>query len=745
MVMTILLIFVITVAMLMCMAAVYIKNVILPAADLKLENYNTNLTTKMFYMDKTAEEPTYKEMQTLYGDENRVWVNGDQIPQDLMNAAVAIEDKRFYDHHGVDWLRTAKGVFLMFSGKNIQGGSTITQQLIKNLTTDNDVTVKRKILEIFRALEFEKKYSKEKILEWYLNYIYLGQGCNGVYTASYAYFGKNVSELDLAECASLIGITNNPSKYDPFSKLEVVDEKTGEVKTAKDFNKQRQEVILKEMCKEGYITEQERDEAIAEELQFNPGKDNNAKSTVYTWYEDAVIDDVINDLMETYNWSEEVAKNAVFSGGLEIYTCLDPVVQAAVDEVYGDRANLNYTSSTGQALQSAITIVDNESGNVVAIAGGIGEKTSSRGWNRATQSLRPPGSSIKPLSVYSPGIELELITPLTPIEDSPFKVEKGKGWPVNATGRYLGTVSVAYALQESINTVAVKVLDMVTPQKSFQFMQDRFHIKLVESRVKGEVNFTDIDFAPLALGGLTDGVSTYEMAAAYSVFPRQGTYIEPQTYTLVLNSKREVLLDNTTNRVTDENALSQRTTYYINQMLQSVVASGTGTKANFTGQDIAGKTGTTTSRKDLWFVGYTPYYTAAVWTGYDKQERLAAGLYNPSTGLWNQVMQKVHNGLPYKAFDQPDSSQLQTVTYCASSGKLPTAACAGHLATGTFFPQDVPDGYCNIHKVQIVKPTAPTTPTTPDDGKGGGEEPTEPTTPETPPDTTPTDTPSGSE
>lgn len=724
---TIVLIGIITTAMLLCMAAVYIKNVIMPAADLQLESYTTNLTTTMYYKDPATTE--YVEMQTLYGDENRVWVTRDEIPKNLMNAAVAIEDKRFYDHNGVDWIRTVNGVLLMFTGRDIQGGSTLTQQLIKNLTTEDDVTVKRKITEIFRALEFEKKYSKEDILEWYLNYIYLGQGCNGVYTASYAYFGKHVSELSLAECASLIGITNNPSKYDPFAHLEVTDPKTGEVKTAKDFNKQRQETILYAMAEQGYITEEDRDAAIAEELVFNPAKDENKKSTVYTWYEDAVINDVIEDLMTTYNWSEEVAKNAVFSGGLEIYTCMNPNVQTAVDEVYGDKNNLNYNSGTGQAIQSAITIVDNETGNVVAMAGGVGEKTSSRGWNRATQSLRPPGSSIKPLAVYAPAIELGKITPITTYEDSPYQYDNGKGWPVNATGRYQGEVSVTKALTESINTVAVKVLADITPQVSFDFMQDRFHIDLVESRVAGNKNYTDVALAPLALGGLTEGVSTFDMAAAYSAFPRQGTYITPRTYTMVLNSKDEILLDNTSK---EEEAMTQRTSYYINQMLQQVVTApnGTGKKANFSGQDIAGKTGTTTSRKDLWFVGYTPYYTAAVWTGYDRQERLASGLGNPSTSMFNLVMQKVHSGLPYKEFKQPDSGSLKTVTYCTRSGKLPNGACSGSLAVGTFFPEDVPTTYCDVHRFIPVTPQTPSERPIPSIPDGGGTE-------ETPGDTLP--------
>ena len=726
-VMTIVLIILITGAMLLCMAAVYIKNVIIPNASLEMTEYNPNLTSTI--LSKDPDTGDYEVTQSLYGSENRVWVELDEIPKDLQNAAVAIEDKRFYKHNGVDWVRTAKAISLMFTGQDIQGGSTLTQQLIKNMTNDDEVTVKRKIMEIFRALEFEKNYSKEDILEAYLNYIYLGQGCNGVYTAAYTYFGKHVSQLSLAECASLIGITNNPSKYNPLGTLEVTDPETGEVKTAKDFNKERQETILFAMLEQGYITQEEYDEAVAEELHFNEngesGDSTQSTSTVYSWYEDQVIDDVIDDLMETYNWSEQYAKDKVFSGGLEIYSCMNPDVQAAVDKVYSDQNNLNVTSASGQQLQSAITIIDNKSGEVVAMAGGVGEKTASRSLNRATSSKRPPGSSIKPLAVYAPAIELGKVLPTTVVEDSPWGKINGRDWPVNASGVYKGNVTVAQAVQESINTVAVKVLDMVGTETSFNFMQDKFHIELTRALTKNNTTYTDIGLAQLGLGGLTKGVSTYEMAAAYSVFPRQGTYIAPKTYTMVLDSNKEILLRNET--VTEENNLSERTTFYMNDMLQNVVTGGsgaTGTKANFSGQEIAGKTGTTTSRKDLWFVGYTPYYTAAVWTGYDQQEALAGYLGNPSTTLWRQVMQEVHSGLPYKDFDQPDASNLKTVTYCAVSGMLPGPACSGHLITGTFYIDDVPTGTCTVHKVQtpVEDPTDTEEPgEATDPGTGDGE------------------------
>lgn len=709
---TILLIVLITGAILVCMSAMYIKNVIIPQAGLDMADYTAKLTTTMHYKDPGTGE--YVEMQTLYAEENRVWVELREIPENLIKATIAIEDKRFYDHHGVDWVRTCRGILNMFTGRKIVGGSTLTQQLIKNMTTDDEVTVKRKVMEIFRALELEKNYTKEAILEWYLNYIYLGQGCNGVYTASYKYFGKPVSELSLAECASLIGITNNPSKYDPLGKLEVTDPETGEVKTSEDFNKERQVSILNAMCDQKMISEAERDVAIAEPLDFSQGRDTEKNSRIYTWYQDAVINQVLDDLQTTYNWSREFAKTKLYAGGLEIYTCMNPNVQAAVDAVYGDINNLNYTSAAGQKLQSAITVVDNETGEVVAMAGGMGPKTTSLTWNRATDSLRPPGSSIKPLAVYAPAIELGIVTPSSTEEDSYFKPEDK--WPVNASGKFSGTVSIAYAVEQSINTVAVKTLDKVGCQTSFEFMRDRFHIQLVENRNIGGKTFSDIGHAQLGLGGLTDGVSTFDMAAAYSVFPRQGTYIAPRLYTLVLDkTTKEIILQNDQKK--EENALSQRTCYYMTNMLKQVVARGTGTAANFSGQEIAGKTGTTTARKDLWFVGYTPYYTAAVWTGYDQQERLANYLKNPSTGMFKQVMSKIHAGLAYKDFNKPDTSGMKSVTYCSVSGMLPTSACAGHLVTGSFFPEDVPKGTCTIHTVKPVEPEEP------NEEEPGGQEP----------------------
>ncbi len=687
---TVLLIGLTTCVMLACFAAIYIRTVIMPSADLKLTDFSLDLTTTMYYTDPDTGERT--EMQTLHGDENRVWVSYDELPKDLIDAAMAIEDKRFYDHHGVDWIRTAKGVINLFTGQDTQGGSTITQQLIKNITDDKQVTVKRKITEIFRALELEKHYSKEYILEWYLNYIYLGEGCNGVYTASYAYFGKNVSQLSLAECASLVSITNNPSLYNPYYNREK--------------NKERQELVLQQMFEREYITEQERDEAEAEELVFLRGEDEARTLTVFSWYEDQVITDVITDLCNKYDISTDAAADMVYSGGLEIDTCFNPEVQAAVDEVFNDRENLNYTSSSGQQLQSAITVVDNETGDGVALSGGIGEKTKSRGWNRATQTVRPPGSSIKPLSVYGPAIDMGLILPNTVVDDMPYQLNEESPWPVNSYGEYRGLMTVYKALEVSSNTVAVRILgDYITPKISFKFLTDKFGItSLVTSKVIGNEVYTDEGLSQLALGGLTKGVSTYEMAAAYSTFARSGIYTSPRTYSKVTDSEGNVILEK---KSESHVAVKESTAWYINYMLKNVVAAGTGTNAKFSGMTIAGKTGTTTSRKDLWFVGYTPYYTAAVWTGYDQQERLGSSLGNPSTALWKKVMSAVHEDLTNKDFEVPAGEEVVSASYCLDSGLLPTEYCqedprGSRVTTGLFLKGDVPTQYCTIHVPETV-------------------------------------------
>lgn len=701
---TLLLVGICTGAIMACFAVVYVQTIIMPQAEQVAESFemfDVTQSSVMYYTDK--ESGDLVEMLTLSGAEERDWVKFENIPKNLVNATVAIEDKRFYSHSGVDWKRTAAGVVYMFTGQDVQGGSTLTQQLIKNLTQYDDVTVKRKILEIFTALDFEKSHSKNEILEWYLNYIYLGERCYGVSAAALNYFGKELDELTLAECASLISITNNPSLYNPYRHP--------------DKNLERRDKVLYQMWDQGKISEEEYNEAIAEPLNLKRDTGTSREETTYTWYEDQVIDEVLEDLIEKYGITSEYANNLLYYGGLRIETCFDPEVQAYVDAVYNDRSVLELESASGQQIQSGITVIDNSSGCVVAIAGGIGEKEGNRTFSRATDAIRPPGSSIKPLAVYAPALDMGLITPATVFDDVPVTrldsngVEipasdtetQGSAWPKNSYSYFKGLTTVYEALEDSVNTIAVRILrDVVTPEVSYQFLEERFGITSLESgRWVGNTYKSDLSLSTLALGGLTDGVSTYEMAAAYATFANNGMYTKPRTYTRVvavdIDGNETVLLENKSTSVA---VLNESTVYYMNTMLENVINAGTGTAADFDGMTIAGKTGTTTSNKDKWFVGYSHYYTAAVWVGYDQQERIGSNKYLAAE-LWKKVMEPLHEELE----DVPlrDAAEdLVTVTICLDSGMIATDTCAldprgGRTMKMSFVRGDQPVEYCTTH------------------------------------------------
>lgn len=701
---TILLVAVTTGAIMCCFAAVYIQNTILPQAQLDLNDFTLNENSVMYYQDDNGQ---YQELGQVLSDTSSQWVDFEEIPQDLKDAAVAIEDRRFYTHHGVDWWRTAQAVVSMFTGGDIQGGSTITQQLIKNLTDENDVTVKRKVTEIFRALYADETYGKDTVLLYYLNIIPLGAGCEGVGAAAETYFGKSVSELSLAECASLIAITNNPSRYGPYSLARVANSE-GEMWTAVQWNKYRQELILHEMLDQGYITQEEHDQAVAEELQFvgvnadDTGETSVETGEIYSWYEEAVISDVREALKEQYDYSDQVVSLMLAKGGLRIYTCIDPEVQAQAEAIYEDESNLNYHSSSGQRLQSAITIIDNETGDIAAIVGRIGEKTINRGFNLATDAQRQPGSSIKPLTVYAPAVDMGLISPITVMPDYPYQVLDGTAWPVNVDGRYRGQTTVLEAVKQSFNTVAVRVLaDLVTPAKAFEYGTQRFHLPLISEETINGQTVSDIAIAPLSLGGLSMGVSTRDMATAFATFPNDGVYREARTFTRVEDADGNVLLDNTRE---EEQVIKDTTAYYMNNMLTQVVVGehGGGYEARISGMTVAGKTGTTDTKDNRWFVGYTPYYTAAVWVGFETPARVPAS-GNPAAQMFQKVMAPIHSGLEKQSFTQP--SGLTQVSYCLDCGGEATSACqsdprGNRVATAYVFAEDRPSTVCTCHSLE---------------------------------------------
>ena len=685
---TVLLIGLLTCFMIGGIFAIYVKTTLGPTLKVNADDYTMNLSSVIYYQDKSSGE--WKELQTIHGQENRIWVDYKDIPDALWQAAVAIEDKRFFDHHGVDWKRTIGATMNMFLGKNsTYGGSTITQQLLKNMTGDDQNTVKRKVTEIFRALEFEKNYSKQEILELYLNTIYLGNGCYGVQTAAQYYFGKDVSQLTVAECASLIGITNNPSVYSPLR-----NDKT------RANNKERQENILKEMLSQGYIDETAYQSANSETLTFTDGSttadelvaaaeagSTESSSQYNSYFVDQVIRDVVSDMVEQLGCSEETAKAKIYHSGYNIYTTIDPDVQKITESVYENRDNLDVTSKSGQQLQSGITIVDVTNGDVVAMVGGVGEKKGDLVWNYAT-GFRQCGSAIKPITVYAPALDANVITMASTFDNYPVRLLNGNPWPKNSPAGYTGWTTLATGVARSINTVAVQVVEKLGLSASYKFATENLNLDLSEQ---------DKNTASLGLGGLTDGVNTEEMAGAYASFANDGVYNEPHLYTKVTDADGNTVLEKS---VDTHVAMKETTAYFMNELLQGVVSSGTGTSARFSNMALAGKTGTTSENYDRYFVGYSPYYCAAVWCGYDQNEKISYS-GNPSITMWKKVMEKIHANLEYKTFDKP-SSGLTTVSVCMDSGLLATDACEQDLrgsrvhtvtvATGT-----APTESCNLH------------------------------------------------
>lgn len=703
---TLLLVGLCTGAIMCCFFAVYIKTVIVPNADFSLDDFKPGENSIMLYEDRKTGE--YKPMTTLLSTTNSIWVDFDEIPKYLIDAAVAIEDQRFWEHPGIDWRRTGKAIIDMFTGNSISGGSTITQQLIKNATKYNETTVKRKITEIVRALRLTKNNSKEDTITYYLNIIPLGSGCEGVGAASYEYFGKPVSQLSLAECASLISITNNPSKYGPYSEARFTTKESGEMWDARKWNKWRQETVLAAMLDQGKITQAEHDAAVAEELVFVRSEDENSEVSVYTWYEETVIADVRKDLKEQLEWSDSRISQALARGGLRIYTCMNPDVQAKAEEIYNNRENLNYKSASGKPMQSSITIIDNSTGDVAAIVGQFGPKKKNLLTNYANTAKRQPGSSIKPLTVYSPALELGLASPITVLDDYPYQVMGGRAWPTNnGLANYSGRTTLRNGLTNSINTIAVRVLaDYVTVNESFKFAKERYHLNLVEAMKKGDRVMSDLDVAPLSMGGLTNGVSTRDMAEAFATFPNNGQFSESRTYTkitMMVDGQEVVLLEKPQSR---QPILKETTAYYMNSILQDVMTEGTAKGHALRGMHCAGKTGTTSNRYDLWFVGYTPYYTAAVWTGYDQGNEKITAKGNPALNLWQKVMGSVHAGMSDKAFHTPGG--LVGVEYCKDSGLLATEFCkldprGNRVGSDRIFKEDFPEGrYCTAHTEENV-------------------------------------------
>lgn len=707
---TIVLVGVLTMAIFVGIFMTYINKSLKGHVEVDMSEYDRKVSTELYRLGTDGE--TWEMYQTLFSDENRIWVDIGDIPKYLQEATIAIEDKRFETHHGVDWRGTLRAITSTLTGSGTQGGSTITQQLLKNVTGDNQVTVKRKITEIYRALALEKDYSKSQILEMYLNTIYLGEQCYGVQTAARMYFHKDVKDLTLAECACLIGITNNPSMYDPLLS-----------DWTRENNRERQLTILGEMLSQEKIDQATYDAAVAEEVQFSDGYTNLGNFTEPTedqetpekpavqstannsYYTDQVISDVAAALVEklgleddapdengNVRTAQEKAVSKIYSSGYKIYTLQDSKLQSIAESVFENSDLVEYTDDYGKPLQAAITLVNNSTGNVVAMVGGLGAKTVDRGWNWATEP-RQCGSATKPISDYAPALDDGTITAASAIDDYPVRDLDGYGaWPKNSHSGFYGLTTVWTALVESLNTCAVRVNESYGSAASYNYMVEKLGFTTLTQRDSQQSG-------NMGLGGYDVGVTTEEMAAAYAAIANDGVYTKPRTWLRVEDSEGNAVMENETSA---HSAMKETTAYLLRDILESVITSGTGTEAYFSGMTIAGKTGTTDDNRDRYFVGFSPYYCAAVWTGYESNDELSYGMGNGSAQLWKQVMREIHGDLEDKAFDS--CTGLTQVTVCSDSGLLATDACTKDLRgsrvrTVMVAADTAPTATCNVHKL----------------------------------------------
>lgn len=689
--------------------------------EVYIDEFETKVSTELYYQDPDTEE--WVMYQTLFMDgEDRIWVGLDKIPDHLEDAAIAIEDKRFETHPGVDIKGTVRAIVYTLSGKSIQGGSTITQQTVKNVTEDNQDTVLRKVTEIYRALEMEKRYEKDEILEAYLNECYMGQSCYGVETASLRYFGVHASELTLAQSASLISITNNPSQFGPF-----------ESDWSREQNRKRQLLVLNAMLEQEKITQSEYDAAVAEEVIFANGYSNTGNyygearvdtselaeqeakpvSTSYkarnSYFTDAVIEDVAQALMDEYGYDYTTAINKVYGSGYKIYTTQNYKWQQIAEDVFEDLENTPYsitkTDGTTEQLQGAMTIMDPYTGYVVAMVGGVGDKIYDRGLNWAT-TYRPCGSATKPISVYAPALDAGIINGASTVDDYPLwllytgedtdeidpddPLKEGTPWPKNDYSGFNGLSTIRRALVRSMNTCAVSICNQLGVWESYDFMTDKL----------GFTTLTQDDATALgamALGGYTNGVTTEEMAAAYGAFVNEGIYTAPRTFIRVEDANGRVVLEN---EIDSHAAMKASTAAIMNSILTDVVSGGTGSGAYFPGMSIAGKTGSTNDLRDRYFVGYTPYLTGACWVGYESNAKISSGGVNPAVALWKKVMQEIHYELPNTTFFScPD---LVQVTVCSDSGMLATTLCeqdsrGSRVRTEWVAVDNQPTEMCTMH------------------------------------------------
>ncbi len=656
------------------------------SADEELFSAAKNTSVTHFYANSSTggEYIPIEIEETAFGASKKVWCAEDEISDYLKKGFIAVEDREFYKHGGVNIRRTAGALFnyIFKSGKRF-GASTITQQVVKNISGDNEVSAKRKLYEIMRALRIEKNHTKDEILELYMNIAPMSDNIVGVAYASDSYFGKEPSELTLAEAATVVGITNSPVKYDPRENPEQC--------------KARRNTVLSAMLEVGFISEDEYAEAVAAELLIEKGE---SESSYSSWFAETALSDVIRDFAQKYKLSESAARLKVMRGGYNIYTTENAYVQSALDEIFEDPDALPREASSG--LGMAMCICDSKTGDLVAIVGSAGQKRANRLLNFAN-TPHPPGSALKPLALYAPLISEKRINWATVFDDVPVEFYKSgecyTEFPQNSPRVYDGLTTVKDAVRLSKNTVAVRLYEMLGAKRIFDSLRNNFGFDTLVERADGySGTVSDIAPSPLALGQLSYGVSLRALTEAYTVFPREGIFGKGRSYIYVSDKTGRCVLEN---RQREKRIFTASSARIMNQLLMNVTANGTARSVTLKDMvDTAGKTGTTSDSRDKLFVGYTPYFTAGIWCGYPDKNDSVPALFPSHIEVWDKVMTSVHKRLDCE--EHFSTSGLVMRDYCCDSGELPDAACSldprgNRIERGWFTADNLPTEYCKRH------------------------------------------------
>jgi penicillin-binding protein 1A len=645
---TVIMVLIITGGIIGLSLSLYVAGIAAEDTGINLKAKQLNQTSFIYVKNAKGD---FKKYQSLYSTENRVWVDFNKIPQHMKDAQIAIEDKRFLEHKGVDLNRTMGAILNLSSGQSSYGGSTLTQQLIKNISDDNEVSLTRKIREIVKALKLETEYTKDEILEAYLNVVNYGNNCQGVQSAANLYFGKNIDKCSIAQCAAIAGITQNPSKFNPL--------------THPENNKERRELVLREMVDQEKITQEQYNEAIkeSENLKFVGFKKNraNISKKIQNWYLDELQKDLQKDLAQYYNISEKAASEKIFSEGLKIYCAMDKQAQK-----YLENAAMNIDTTYDHGMQCAATMIGMD-GAVIATTGSSQEKTGNLLFDRATDSVLQPGSSIKPVVVYPYAIEKKKLCYSSVVKDEAlpkYKVVNGQyvAGPNNWYHSYKGNMLLPDAIEWSANATAAQVMNMISPEAAYNqvvTLQGFEHLKESDKDNTGG----------LSIGGLTGGVTVREMAATFTYMGNGGKYYRPYTYYYVTDADDNIIIDN--RDAVPKESYSPSTAYIMNRLLHYNITYSSHTNAAYArvdGWDICGKTGTTDSDKDSWFCGISPYCSLAIWTGFDKPHTISMTGQRTATTMFKDVMGYYLNGKKHKEYIAPKS--IIEANYSSSSGSV---------------------------------------------------------------------------